>query len=84
MAAQDTDVLIDDDLTSWASWNVYAEELAQATGARTVRIRDGAVTGLAFFDHVRRCRRPVLNSPKGQPTPLPPDLVRREIVTPKV
>jgi len=84
VAAQDTDVLIDDDITSWASWNVYAEELAQATGARTVRISDGAVTGPAFFDHVRRCRRPVLNSPKGQTTPLPPDLVRREIVAPKV
>ncbi|MEB3962019.1 LysR family transcriptional regulator [Streptomyces kunmingensis] len=83
VAARDTDVLIDDDLTSWASWNVYAEELAQATGARTVRISDGAITGPAFFDHVRRCRRPVLNSPKGQLTPLPPDLVRREIVTPK-
>jgi DNA-binding transcriptional LysR family regulator len=84
VAARDTDVLIDDDLTSWASWNVYGEELAQATGARTVRISDGAITGPAFFDHVRRCTRPVVNSPKGQTTPLPPDLVRREIVAPKV
>ncbi|MGQ4388433.1 LysR family transcriptional regulator [Streptomyces sp. SAS_270] len=83
VAARDTDVLVDDDITSWASWNVYAEELAQVTGARTVRISDGAITGPAFFDHVRRCRRPVLNSPKGQTTPLPPDLVRREIVAPK-
>jgi len=83
VAAWDTDVLIDDDITSWASWNVYAEELAQVAGARTVRISDGAITGPAFFDHVRRCHRPVLNSPKGQTTPLPPDLVRREIVTPK-
>ncbi|MET9498773.1 LysR family transcriptional regulator [Streptomyces sp. NPDC006552] len=82
VAARDIDVLVDDDLTSWASWNVYAEELARTTGARTVRISDGAITGPAFFDHVRRCRRPVLNSPKGQTTPLPPDLVRREIVTP--
>lgn len=80
----DTDVLIDDDVTSWASWNVYAEELTRATGARAVRISDGAVTGPAFFDHVRRCRRPVLNSPKGQTTPLPSDLVRREVVAPKV
>ncbi|NUP42227.1 MAG: LysR family transcriptional regulator [Streptomyces sp.] len=84
VAAQDADVLIDDDITSWASWNVYAEELAQVSGARVVRISDGAITGPAFFDHVRRCRRPVLNSPKGQTTPLPPDLVRREIVAPKV
>ncbi|MCX5054382.1 LysR family transcriptional regulator [Streptomyces sp. NBC_00485] len=84
VAARDSDVLIDDDVTSWASWNGYAEELAQVTGARTVRISDGAITGPAFFDHVRRCHRPVLNSPKGQTTPLPPDLVRREIVAPKV
>ncbi|MDR6980402.1 DNA-binding transcriptional LysR family regulator [Streptomyces sp. 3330] len=84
VAAGDTDVLIDDDVTSWASWNEYAEELTRATGARAVRISDGAVTGPAFFDHVRRCRRPVLNSPKGQTTPLPSDLVRREVVTPAV
>ncbi|WP_046728113.1 LysR family transcriptional regulator [Streptomyces humi] len=82
--ARDTDVLIDDDITSWASWNGYAEELTGAVGARAVRISDGAITGPAFFDHVRRCTRPVLNSPKGQATALPPDLVRREIVGPKV
>ncbi|WP_323178974.1 LysR family transcriptional regulator [Streptomyces sp. NBC_00103] len=80
----DADVLIDDDVTSWASWNAYAEELTRATGARAVRISDGAVTGPAFFDHVRRCRRPVLNSPKGQTAPLPSDLVRREVVAPRV
>ncbi|WP_217552430.1 LysR family transcriptional regulator [Streptomyces sp. GbtcB6] len=84
LPARDADVLIDDDITSWASWNGYAEELTQAVGARAVRISDGAVTGPAYFDHVRRCTRPVLNSPKGQTAPLPPDLVRREIVAPKV
>ncbi|KUN80628.1 LysR family transcriptional regulator [Streptomyces bungoensis] len=84
VAARDVDVLVDDDTTSWSSWNGYAEELAQATGARPVRISDGGVTGPAFFDHVRRGRRPVLNSPKGQTTQLPPDLVRREVVTPEV
>ncbi|MFF5140289.1 LysR family transcriptional regulator [Streptomyces sp. NPDC013157] len=84
LPARDTDILIDEDVTSWASWNVYAEELTQAVGARPVRISDGAVTGPAYFDHVRRCTRPVLNSPKGQTAPLPPDLVRREIVAPKV
>ncbi|MGY5052328.1 LysR family transcriptional regulator [Streptomyces sp. 900105755] len=84
LPARDTDILIDDDVTSWASWNAYAEELTRAVGARPVRISDGAVTGPAYFDHVRRCTRPVLNSPKGQTAPLPPDLVRREIVTPKV
>ncbi|MEV7393909.1 LysR family transcriptional regulator [Streptomyces sp. NPDC091215] len=84
VAARDTDVLIDDDITSWASWNEYAEQLTHAVGARAVRVSDGAITGPAYFDHVRRCTRPVLNSPKGQTAPLPPDLVRREIVAPKV
>ncbi|MEV5952259.1 LysR family transcriptional regulator [Streptomyces sp. NPDC051987] len=84
LPARDADILIDDDITSWASWNAYAEELTRAVGARAVRISDGAVTGPAYFDHVRRCTRPVLNSPKGQTAPIPPDLVRREIVAPKV
>ncbi|GAA3482456.1 LysR family transcriptional regulator [Streptomyces yanii] len=82
--AQDTVVLLDDDTTSWWSWNVYAEQLAHDTGARTVHISDGGITGPAFFDHVRRSRRPVINSPKGQAAPLPPDLVRRPVVTPEV
>ncbi|MFG2381949.1 LysR family transcriptional regulator [Streptomyces avermitilis] len=84
VGAQDTVVLLDDDTTSWSSWNVYAERLAHDTGARTVRISDGGVTGPAFFDHVRRGRRPVVNSPKGQTTPLPPDLVQRPVIAPKV
>ena len=82
--AQDTDVLLDDDTTSWASWNLYAGQLARDTGARAVRISDGGITGPAFFDHVRRSRRPVINSPKGQTTPLPPDLVRRPVIAPQV
>ncbi|MQY37421.1 HTH-type transcriptional regulator HdfR [Streptomyces sp. RB17] len=84
LPARDADILIDDDVTAWASWNEYAAELTHVTGARAVRISDGAITGPAFFDHVRRCSRPVLNSPKGQTAPLPRDLVRREIVGPKV
>jgi len=84
VAARDTDVLVDDDVTAWAAWNVYAEEVAESTGARVARISDGGITGPAFFDHVRRSRRPVLNSPKGQTTPIPPDLVRREIVAPRI
>lgn len=84
VAARDTTVLVDDDTTSWSSWNAYAEDLARATGARAVRISDGGITGPAFFDHVRRGRRPVVNSPKGQTTPLPPDLVRRPVVTPRI
>jgi DNA-binding transcriptional LysR family regulator len=82
--ARETSVLLDDDVTSWSSWNAYAEEMAHETGARAVRISDGGITGPAFFDHVRRCDRPVVNSPKGQTTPLPPDLVRRPVVTPEI
>ncbi len=82
--ARETGILLDDDTTSWSSWNAYAEELADQTGARAVRISDGGITGPAFFDHVRRCRRPVVNSPKGQATPLPPDLVRRPVIAPEI
>jgi DNA-binding transcriptional LysR family regulator len=82
--ARDTVVLLDDDTTSWSSWNAYAELLARDTGARAVRIPDGGITGPAFFDHVRRSHRPVINSPKGQTTPLPPDLVRRPVVAPEI
>ncbi|WTP28405.1 LysR family transcriptional regulator [Streptomyces sp. NBC_00203] len=82
--ARDTVVLLDDDTTSWSSWNVYGELLAQDTGARAVRISDGGITGPAFFDHVRRSDRPVVNSPKGQATPLPHDLVRRPVVAPEI
>jgi DNA-binding transcriptional LysR family regulator len=80
--AADVVVPVDDDQNSWSSWNVYAELFARDTGARVVRISDGGITGEAFVDHVRRIRRPVLNSPKGQEVLLPPDLVRRPIVDP--
>ncbi|MEV6172587.1 LysR family transcriptional regulator [Streptomyces sp. NPDC051954] len=82
--ARDTVVLLDKDTTSWSSWNAYAEEVARDTGARAVRISDGGITGPAFFDHVRRIGRPVINSPKGQTTPLPPDLVQRPVVAPRI
>ncbi|MET9388348.1 LysR family transcriptional regulator [Streptomyces sp. NPDC002928] len=82
--ARDTVVLLDDDTISWASWNAYAEELARDTGAHAVHISDGGITGPAFFDHVRRSSHPVINSPKGQTTPLPPDLVRRPVVAPEI
>ncbi|GAA3227738.1 LysR family transcriptional regulator [Nonomuraea helvata] len=80
--ARDTLVLLDDDTATWDSWNRYAEEFSRGTGARAVRISDGGVTGAAFFDHVRRLRRPVVNSPKGQAVPVPPDLRRRPVVDP--
>jgi DNA-binding transcriptional LysR family regulator len=82
--ARDTVVLIDDDATSWLSWNVYAERLAGDTGARAVPISDGGITGPAFFDHVRRIGRPVVNSPKGQNDRLPPDLVQHPVVAPEI
>ena len=84
VAARATLVLLDEDTTSWASWNAYAEELARQTGARAVRIADGGITGPAFFDHVRRLKRPLINSPKGQTAPLPPDLVQRPVIAPRI
>jgi hypothetical protein len=80
--AREAIALVDSDTASWASWNRYAHEFAHDTGARLERIDDGGVTGPGFFDHVRRLRRPAVNSPKGQTTPLPPDLVQRPIVDP--
>ena len=65
--AKDTLVMLDADTSTWSSWNLYAQEFAHDTGARIVRIDDGGITGHAFFDHVRRLRRPVLNSPRVRP-----------------
>ncbi len=80
--ARDTAVLVDADETSWLSWNRYAQEFAADTSATRIPIDDGGITGRAFFDHVRRLRRPLVNSPKGQTAPVPPDLVQRPIVAP--
>jgi DNA-binding transcriptional LysR family regulator len=80
--AKDTRVLVDADAATWASWNRYAEAFAKDTAAGMVHIDDGGVTGPAFFDHVRRLRHPVINSPKGQTAPVPPDLVGRPVVDP--
>ena len=80
--ARNIAVLVDDDITSWASWNVFAEHVAHDTGARITRIDDGGITGPAFYDHVRAADRPVLNSPKGQGANLPPDLVQRRVIEP--
>ena len=63
---------------------LYAGQLARDTGARVLRISDGGITGPAFFDHVRRSARPIVNSPKGQTTALPPDLVRRPVIAPQI
>ena len=84
MRTQGITVLVDDDATSWASWNQFAGQLAGDTGARIRRIDDGGITGPAFFDHVRALGRPVLNSPKGQGVALPPGLVQRPVIEPAV
>ena len=80
--AKDTLVLVDADTASWSSWNRYGEQFAHDSGARLVRIDDGGITGPTFFEHVRRLRRPVVNSPKGQTTPVPADLVARPVINP--
>jgi DNA-binding transcriptional LysR family regulator len=80
--AKDTVVLLDPDESTWSSWNRYGEQFAADTGARTLRVDDGGLTGQEFFAHVRRVRRPVLNNPKGQETPEANGLVRRAVVHP--
>ncbi|MFB9687459.1 LysR family transcriptional regulator [Amycolatopsis plumensis] len=82
VAAADTAVLVDSDTVSWASWNLYAGQFSRDTGATVVRTDDNGITGPAFFEHVRRADRPVVNSPKGQATPLPAGLVARPIADP--
>jgi DNA-binding transcriptional LysR family regulator len=77
-------VLVDDDAASWASWNLFAGEVARDTGAQILRIDDGGITGPAFFDHVRDLGGPVLNSPKGQGATLPPDLGQRPVIEPAI
>jgi DNA-binding transcriptional LysR family regulator len=81
--AKDTVVLIDADENSWSSWNRWAHAMAAETGAHAVPVREGGVTGAAFLDHVRRLGRPVVNNPKSQTAPVPPDLVARPIVDPQ-
>jgi DNA-binding transcriptional LysR family regulator len=80
--AADVTVLIDVDEASWMSWNHYASAFAAATEASVVHIDDGGIAGPAFFDHVARLRRPVLDSPKRHTAPMPPTLTRRPVQSP--
>jgi DNA-binding transcriptional LysR family regulator len=80
--AEQAVVLVDDGSAAWSSWNLYAEEFAAATGATVERIDDEGITGPAYFEHVRRLRRPVLSSPKRTGISLPPDLVQRQVERP--
>nr|WP_238362591.1 LysR family transcriptional regulator [Actinopolymorpha pittospori] len=83
IGARDTAVLVNEDFQVRAAWNAYARKLAEYTGAHLVHIDDAGITEPGFFAHVRRSPRPVINPPKEQ-TPLPPDLVQRPVVSPRV
>ena len=80
--AAELTVLIDVDEASWSSWNRYASAFAAANQASVTKINDGGITGPAFFDHVARLRRPVLESPKRHAEPMPPTLTRRAVRPP--
>jgi DNA-binding transcriptional LysR family regulator len=80
--AAEITVLVDVDETSWRSWNSYASAFAQANQASLTEIDDGGIAGPAFFDHVTRLRRPVLESPKRHLAPMPPTLTRRPVRAP--
>ncbi len=75
-------VLVDVDEASWSSWNRYASAFAKATGASVINIDDGGIAGAAFFEHVARSGRPVLDSPKRHVAPMPPTLTRRTVRSP--
>lgn len=80
--ASEITVLVDVDEASWWSWNRYAFAFAEANQASVTNIDDGGIAGPAFFDHVARLRRPVLESPKRHSAPTPPTLTRRPVRSP--
>jgi DNA-binding transcriptional LysR family regulator len=80
--AADITVLVDVDEASWWSWNHYASAFAQASRASVANIDDGGIAGPAFFEHVARLGRPVLESPKRHVAPMPPTLTRRPVRSP--
>jgi len=80
--ATEITVLVDIDEASWKSWNRYASSFAESNQASVCKIDDGGITGPAFFDHVARLQRPVLESPKRHAASLPPTLTRRPVRTP--
>jgi hypothetical protein len=75
-------VLVDVDEASWKSWNRYASAFAEATQATVTDIGDGGIAGPAYFDHVVRLGRPVLESSKRHAAPMPPTLTRRPVRSP--
>ena len=80
--AAEITVLIDVDEASWSSWNRYTSAFAAANKASMTKINDRGIAGPAFFDHVARLRRPVLDSPKRHTAPIPPTLTRRPVRSP--
>jgi hypothetical protein len=82
VAASEITVLVDVDEASWWSWNRYASAFAKANQASVTNIDDGGIAGPAFFNHVARLRRPVLDSPKRHVAPMPPTLTRRPVRSP--
>jgi DNA-binding transcriptional LysR family regulator len=80
--ATETSVLVDVDEASWSSWNRYASAFADASRASVIHIDDGGIAGPAFFDHVLRLKRPVLQSPKRHAAPMPPTLTRLPVHSP--
>jgi DNA-binding transcriptional LysR family regulator len=82
VSAAEVTVLIDVDEASWSSWNRYASAFASANQTSVTKISDGGIAGPAFFDHVARLGRPVLESPKRHAEPMPPTLTRRPVRPP--
>ena len=80
--AAEITVLVDVDEASWWSWNRYASTFAKASQASVINIDDGGIAGPAYFDHVARLGRPVLDSPKRHVAPMPPTLTRRPVRSP--
>jgi hypothetical protein len=80
--AAEITVPVDVDEASWSSWNRYATAFAKANRTSVTNIDDGGIAGPAFFDHVVRLRRPVLESLKRHVTPMSPTLTRRPVRAP--
>jgi DNA-binding transcriptional LysR family regulator len=75
-------VLVDADLTSWQTWNDFATEFAEATGARLVHIDDGGIAGTGFHDRALGLNAPILMSPKRYFDRLPAGLRTCSVVDP--
>jgi hypothetical protein len=61
---------------------IHASTFATANQSSVTNTHDGGITGPAFFDHVARLGRPVLDSPKRHATSMPPTLTRRPVRSP--